>query len=104
MNEPRPTSNSARPEETASSVAYCWKTRTGSSELRITTAGASRIRSVLPAMAASTTTGADDAKSGRWCSPIPYTSSPTCSATTASLITWRSRSACDTTSPVTGSG
>ena len=34
MNEPRPTTISARPCETRSSVAKFWKTRTGSAELR----------------------------------------------------------------------
>ena len=60
MNEPRPRITSARPFETASRVANRWKTRTGSSELSTVTAEPSRIRSVRPAMAASTTSGADD--------------------------------------------
>ena len=33
MNEPRPAMISARPPESRSRVANCWKTRTGSSEL-----------------------------------------------------------------------
>ncbi len=52
-------------------VAYSWKTRTGSSVLRIDTAGTSRIFEVRPAAAASATAGAEEAKSGRWCSPRP---------------------------------
>ncbi len=84
MNEPRPTMISARPPETRSSVANSSKTRTGSSELRTETALVRRIREVRAAIAASTTAGADTAKSGRWCSPTPKTSSPTCSASSAS--------------------
>ena len=38
MNEPRPAMISARPPESRSSVANCWKTRTGSSELSTVTA------------------------------------------------------------------
>ena len=45
MNEPRPAMISARPPESRSSVANCWKTRTGSSELSTVTALVSRIRS-----------------------------------------------------------
>ena len=69
MNEPRPAMTSARPPESRSSVANCWKTRTGSSELRTVTALLRRMRSVRAAAAARTTAGAEDAKSGRWCSP-----------------------------------
>ncbi len=69
MNEPRPAMISARPLESRSSVANCWKTRMGSSELSTVTALVSRIRSVASAIAPSATTGADTAKSGRWCSP-----------------------------------
>ncbi len=65
MNEPRPTSSSARPEETRSSVAKSWKVRTGSAELRTMTAGLSRIRSVRPAAAANVIAGADAAMSAR---------------------------------------
>ncbi len=65
MNEPRPTSNSARPLDSRSRVAYCWKTLTGSSVERITTAGESRMLWVRAAAAASTTAGAEAAKSGR---------------------------------------
>ena len=38
MNDPRPAMISARPPEMRSSVEKSWKTRTGSSELRIVTA------------------------------------------------------------------
>ena len=65
MNEPRPAMISARPFESRSSVANCWNTRTGSSELRTLTALVSRIVSVRSAAAASTTAGDDTAKSGR---------------------------------------
>ena len=77
MNEPGPAMISARPLESRSSVANCWNTRTGSSELSTVTALVSRMRFVRSAAAASTTAGADDAKSGRWCSPTPNTSRPT---------------------------
>ena len=70
MNEPRPAMISARPPERRSSVAYCWKTRTGSSELSTVTALVSRMRVVRSATAASAIAGAETAKSGRWCSPI----------------------------------
>ena len=65
MNEPRPAMISARPPEIRSSVAKSWKTRIGSSEPRTETALVRRIRSVRSAAAASTTAGADTAKSGR---------------------------------------
>ena len=65
MNEPLPRITSARPSETASSVEKRWKTRTGSSELRTVTAEPSRILRVCPATAASTTSGAETAKSAR---------------------------------------
>jgi len=65
MNDPRPAMISARPSEIRSSVANCSNTRTGSSELSTVTALESRIRAVRAAAAASTTTGADTAKSGR---------------------------------------
>ena len=48
-----------------------WKARTGSAELSTVTALESLIRSVAPAMVASTISGADAAMSGRWCSPMP---------------------------------
>ena len=51
---------SARPPESRSSVANCWKTRIGSSELSTVTALVSRMRSVRAAPAASTTTGRAD--------------------------------------------
>ena len=82
---------SARPPESRSSVAKSWKTRTGSSELITVTALVRRIRSVRSAAAASTTAGAETAKSGRWCSPTPNTSSPTWSASSISSIRSRSR-------------
>ncbi len=65
MNEPRPAMISARPPESRSSVANCWKTRTGSSELSTLTALVSLILSVRSATAASATAGAETAKSGR---------------------------------------
>ena len=46
MKEPRPTMISARPSLRLSSVANCWKTRTGSSELSTDTALVSRMRLV----------------------------------------------------------
>ena len=58
------------------------------------TAEPSRIRLVRPAMAASTTSGADMAKSGRWCSPTPKASMPSWSASTACSITSRMTWAC----------
>ena len=91
MNEPRPAMISARPPESRSSVANCWKTRTGSSELSTETALVRRIRSVRAAAAASTTAGAETAKSGRWCSPTPKTSSPTRSASSISSTSSRTR-------------
>ena len=78
-----------------------WNTRTGSAELSTVTALLSRMRSVRPATVASTTAGADAAMSARWCSPTPYTDSPTCSARTASSTTWRSRSPGETPASVT---
>ncbi len=57
MNDPRPRMTSARPFETASSVAKRWNTRTGSSELRTVTADPRRMREVVAAMAASATSG-----------------------------------------------
>ena len=65
MNEPRPTMISARPSESRSRVAKSWCTRTGSSELMTVTALVRRICFVRSAAAASTTAGADAAKSGR---------------------------------------
>ena len=55
MNEPRPAMTSARPCESRSSVANCWKTRTGSSEESTVTALVSRMSRVRTAAAASTT-------------------------------------------------
>ena len=65
MNDPRPRMTSARPFEMASSVENRWKTRTGSSELSTVTAEPRWMRSVRPAMAASTTSGADTENSWR---------------------------------------
>ncbi len=65
MNEPRPAMISARPSESRSSVAYCWNTRTGSSEPSTVTALVRRIVRVRAAAAASTMAGADTEKSGR---------------------------------------
>ena len=52
MNEPRPTTRSMRPLEIRSSVANCWKTRTGSAALSTVTALPSRMREVRAAAAA----------------------------------------------------
>src|SRR6185503_19174919 len=60
MKEPRPAMISARPPESRSSVANCWKTRIGSSELRTLTALVSRIVFVRAAAAPSTTAGSED--------------------------------------------
>ena len=65
MNEPRPSTTSARPDDTASSVAKRSNTRTGSSDESTVTAVPSRMRSVREAMAASTISGADTANSVR---------------------------------------
>ena len=65
MNEPRPAMISARPPDRRSTVAKFWNTRTGSSELSTVTALLRRTREVCSAIAASTTAGADEAKSGR---------------------------------------
>ena len=77
MNEPRPTTISARPCETRSSVAKFWNTRTGSAELRTVTALVRRIWRVRAAAAPRMTAGAESRNSARWCSPIPKTSNPT---------------------------
>src|SRR5829696_8406508 len=82
---------SARPSDSPSSVANCSKTRTGSSVLRTVTALARRIRLVRVAAPASATAGEETAKSGRWCSPTPKTSSPTASASSISSTSSRSR-------------
>ena len=81
---------SARPFDTASSVEKRWKTRTGSSVDSTVTAVPSRMREVRPATAASTTSGAEIAKSSRWCSPRPIESTPRESASAASTTTSRS--------------
>ena len=64
MNEPRPAMISARPPESRSSSANCWKTRTGSSELSTVTALERRMRSVRAAIAASATAGRGDEEVG----------------------------------------
>ena len=63
MNDPRPRITSARPPERPSSVAKRWNTRTGSSELSTVTAEPRWMRSVRPAIAPSTTSGAETANS-----------------------------------------
>ena len=65
MNEPRPSVTSARPLEAALSVENRWNTRIGSSEDSTVTAEPSQMRLVRVAIAASTTSGSDMAKSGR---------------------------------------
>ena len=59
MKEPRPTTRSILPFEMMSSVANCWKTRTGSAALSTVTALPSRIRSVRAAAAPRMTAGAE---------------------------------------------
>ena len=61
MKEPRPTMISARPALSASRVANCWNTRTGSSELSTLTALVRRIALVCVAAPASATAGAEAA-------------------------------------------
>ena len=104
MNDPRPAMISARPFESRSTVAKSWNTRTGSSELITETALVRRIFEVRAAAAASTTAGEETTKSGRWCSPIPKTSSPSWSASSISSIRLHIRCAASISSPVTGSG
>ena len=104
MNEPRPAMISARPPESRSTVAKSWKTRTGSSELSTVTALDRRIRSVLTAAAPRITAGDETTKSGRWCSPTPNTSSPTCSASSISSTRSRTRCSGEITRPLSGSG
>ena len=65
MNDPRPAMISARPPDSRSSVAKSWYTRTGSSDDSTVTALESRTREVRSASAASTTAGAETAKSAR---------------------------------------
>src|SRR6266513_712530 len=93
MNEPRPTTISARPREMRSSVAKLWKTRTGSAALRTATALVKRMRLVRAAAAARITAGAESRNSLRWCSPMPNTSRPTSSACSISSSRSRRRSA-----------
>ena len=71
MNEPRPTTISARPCESRSSVANCWNTRTGSAALRTVTALVRRMLLVRAAAAPRMTGGAESRYSLRWCSPMP---------------------------------
>ena len=59
MNDPRPTTSSARPWLRRSIVANCWKTRTGSSVLSTVTALPILMRFVTVAAAASTIAGAE---------------------------------------------
>ncbi|MNW15875.1 hypothetical protein D3C71_2145300 [compost metagenome] len=59
MKEPRPAIISARPFDRRSTVENCWKTRTGSSELRTETALVRRMFFVFTAAAASTVEGED---------------------------------------------
>ena len=61
MKEPRPAMISARPPDSRSSVANCWKTLTGSSDESTVTALVSRIFFVRSAAAARTTAGAEAA-------------------------------------------
>src|SRR5438309_3614112 len=93
MNEPRPTTISARPREMRSSVANSWNRRTGSAALRTATALVKRMRFVRAAAAARITAGAESRNSLRWCSPIPNTSRPTWSACSISSRRSRRRSA-----------
>ena len=104
MNEPRPSITSARPLESASTVAKRWKTRTGSSELSTVTPEARWMRSVCVAIPASTVSGAEIANSGRWCSPTAMTSMPMASARTPSATTRRIASAYETISPRSSRG
>ena len=69
MNEPRPRITSARPFDSASTVAKRWNTRTGSSELSTVTPDPRRMRAVRVAIPASTVSGVEIEYSGRWCSP-----------------------------------
>ena len=80
---------SPRPREIASSVAKRSYTRTGSSELSTVTAVPRWMREVRAAIAASTSSGDEIAKSSRWCSPMPKASTPTFSASTPSSMTFR---------------
>src|SRR5438477_12748515 len=66
MNEPRPTTISARPREMRSSVAKLWNTRTGSAALSTATALVRRMRFVRAAAAARITAGAESRNSLRW--------------------------------------
>src|SRR6195256_248122 len=93
MNEPRPTTISARPCEMRSSVANCSNKRTGSTALRTATALVSRMRLVRAAAAARITAGAESRNSLRWCSPMPNTSRPTWSANSICSMRFRMWSA-----------
>ena len=65
MKEPRPRITSARPFDTASRVEKRWNTRIGSSEESTVTAEPSLMRFVRLAIAASTISGDETAKSAR---------------------------------------
>ena len=56
---------SARPSDSASTVAKRWNTRIGSSELKTVTPEERRMREVFVAIPASTVSGLDTAKSSR---------------------------------------
>lgn len=85
-------------------MLICSMTRTGSSELSTLTVGVRWMRLVRAAIAASSTTGEETAKSRRWCSPTPKTDSPAWSATSACSISSCRRRCAVTTRPVSGSG
>src|SRR5882672_12780509 len=93
MEEPRPTTISARPRDSRSSVANSWNARTGSSALSTVTALVRRMRCVRAAAAPRITAGAESRNSRRWCSPIPNASSPTSSACSICWTSCRRRSA-----------
>ena len=59
MDEPRPTTISARPRDSKSRVANSWNKRTGSAALRTVTALVSRMCSVRAAAAPRMTVGAE---------------------------------------------
>src|SRR5439155_1195702 len=63
-----------------------------------------RMRVVRVAAAARTTAGAETVNSRRWCSPRPYTSRPTLSASSISSRSRRTRSWALIVRPLTGSG
>src|SRR5690554_1129132 len=95
---------SARPLLSASTVEKRSNTRTGSSEDRTVTPLPRRMRSVTVAMPASTVSGEEIAKSGRWCSPTVNTSTPLASAIFASSTVTRIASASETSRPSSSRG